>query len=749
MSKDIPEIIVTMILDKLISNICRDEYIKVINSKIGNHCNDFIQKLLSPYLSNLFLFHENGLDKIENDDKKIFYKRIKPKKVNTWISFKEPNSNLIDRYACNKNKLSEYHENKTDLKKRNSILIQNEAMNEQKEFDKEKEKIKKTKKIKIKLKDIWKKENNNILIKKSITTNNLFNSKNITKGTSNNEINKRKKEEVLEIPGTYIPYEKKELINLFLNDTEENNLLRKERELKIIEKEEILKKNQKIKKDKPKINRFLVNKKFDNDKLTFDSNGNIIKLHLPYVDSFNQDFILSNSKIKENKEQFLSIPTDIHKNQKKEIKINRKILKSIENNIKISSQLIKPKNINIENNNIKEIIEYNPEDREIEFYKTKKNRPELIYSGSNFDKISPEIGVIISNDEINNKNGEKNEKDKNGQEKSNIKIGGFEYIKKYNRPSMNELSYLFSNQNINMNNNEFNNNQITSFFNYDYSHNNNDNNLEKIDNYKKYNSEFNTINNENNYIGYKEEFNDNNPLFQDAFQIQEDPQINTKKNKVSPLFPIKLKNLKSKSNQSIFNPIIRINKSQIKDVYYKNSLSTDRNNLIKNKSSFQGANMNTNDKLISFNNNILLSQNFNSPNLKSIFLDDNEKYENYLSTDENKTNKNNNNIRFNSIDYKINNENINVIYPLKNLRYRKNILPSIIDNNKKNKYSLEQNYINKFNLGIVKNKNWGNDLDEQINDNKNSYKEQYLRQQNRFLNNQIKIKKRKIKENII
>ena len=85
--------------------------------------------------------------------------------------------------------------------------------------------------------------------------------------------------------------------------------------------------------------------------------------------------------------------------------------------------------------------------------------------GTNFKKLNPEIGVIISNDE--------NKKEK--------KIIGFDYIKKNNKPSMNELSQYLSNSNNNSNINR--NSKIASFLNSNSSMNNLD------------------------YLGYKEKFN--------------------------------------------------------------------------------------------------------------------------------------------------------------------------------------------------------------------------------------------------
>ena len=60
------------------------------------------------------------------------------------------------------------------------------------------------------------------------------------------------------------------------------------------------------------------------------------------------------------------------------------------------------------------------------------------------------------------------------------------------------------------------------------------------------------------------------------------------------------------------------------------------------------------------------------------------------------------------------------------MKYRKNILPIITENNNKEKNILKQKYINKFNFGIINNKNWESIILDDVNiSNKNSYKEQF------------------------
>jgi hypothetical protein len=122
--------------------------------------------------------------------------------------------------------------------------------------------------------------------------------------------------------------------------------------------------------------------------------------------------------------------------------------------------------------------------------KNKKSTP----SGSNFNLINPETGVVIENQ--NNK-------------KKEIKDGGFEYIKKYNKPSMYEFSKLvMESSNLNtLNSRALSSGLIESKVN-------------EINEIKKVNK-YNEIN-KDDYNGYILEFSDNiNPLFQNALSIND------------------------------------------------------------------------------------------------------------------------------------------------------------------------------------------------------------------------------------
>ena len=197
---------------------------------------------------------------------------------------------------------------------------------------------------------------------------------------------------------------------------------------------------------------------------------------------------------------------------------NKEITQKKEQNIN-ENQVNTNNNDNLTNTNINnnvEKIEYNPLDQKNlfsfnNFYRQRKK----IIGGQNFNKIIPEVGVIISND----------------YKKKQKKFGGFSYMSKYNKPSLNELTKILENNEII----KSPDNSILSF-----------------------NSETFDINN-NNYNGYNEEFSENNnPLFQNALSLDN-------KNRIFSSFSNK--NKKNKFN----NYSINIDDSLNKNIRYLKS----------------------------------------------------------------------------------------------------------------------------------------------------------------------------------
>ena len=513
------ETISKIIIDKLITNVITENKLSYVNSKLNTHIEKFIFQMVSPLMRLNYFYHETDLDKSEQNI--LCFDKEQINKINTWEIISEPETFLPDRYASN-NKLIEYNIKKNDKNIMDNIMKEHENEQEIKNNDKNKYNTNKNKK----------KYSTKILLNKFLIKNQKIES------DENKKEKEKKKELILEIPGTYIPYSNMEKIHILLNDTEENNKLRKDWKFQQIEREKKLLKEQ-LKKKNAKhkfLNKDL--KIFNPSGLTFDSNGNILKLNLKNINSFQNGFITTKTSLKKPNENITPIITTPQ----------------------ISSNKISKK----------EIIEYNQEekrryDMDFNLYinldnrNINKNKSEkIILSGSNFEKLNPEIGVIISNDE--------NKKEK--------KIGGFDYIKKYNKPSMNELSQYLSNSNNNSNINS--NSKIASFLNSNSSMNNLD------------------------YLGYKEKFNEEkNPLFQNAVHLNQE-----KKNKKSRNLFLKkdMVNKKSLSNENIFS----------RNNFLRNSKSV--NKIILNDKNIN-INDNITDNYLSSLNNILLSQNFNSPNL--------------------------------------------------------------------------------------------------------------------------------------
>ena len=625
------ETISRIIIDKLISNVILDNNIKCINSKLNKHIEKFMFQMISPLMKANYFYHETDQDK--TDENIILFDKEQINKINTWEIIPEPETCVVDRFA-RKNKLITNKLKKSDK----NINIWDNAFKElegEQDIKNSNNSNKGNDKILFGLNKTKKKYSNRILFNKF-----LIKKKKIETNEDNKE-KEKKKELILEIPGVDIPYNNKEKIHILLNDTEENDRLRNEWKFQEIEKKKKLLKeqlNQKKLKQKLLFNKEI--KIFNPNGVTFDSNGNILKLNLQNVNSFQNGFISSKTSLKK-------------KNEEK------------------TPLLTSPQITHNSKNNNKEIIEYNQEEKiryNMDFglnnlnfnldkeNNNKKKKPEnIILSGSNFDKINPEIGVIISNND--------NEKEK--------KVGGFDYIKKYNKPSMNELSQFLSNSNSNSNLNSYS--KIASFLNSNSN----------INNY--------------NYLGYKEHFNEEkNPLFQNAVYINEDKK--NKKSRNSFLMSTK----KSLSNENIFQ---------------RNSLMKNNNN---NIILFKGQNFNINDNAT---NNILLSQKFNLPNLKLVFSEANE---NHINTDINKMK----NKKLGKIKVMKENKS-NIIYSMKDLKKNKNNnLPEIkFDNNQKRKI-FGQDYINKFLINTIQKRNMSYDNFDNINNDinkENSYKNIFLR----------------------
>jgi len=646
---DISENVVTMILDKIISDILVEKRIKDIYKNLPSHCFDYMKKLIDPYLRHNFLLYENGLENL-SFQKRLLYDRSPINKANEWGMIKEPTRPGLDRFANGKNKLIkftlkdevDYNDRKNDKNNETETDINNSEINNNLEKNKnnevknesniikevKEEEINKPKKRKrYKLKKTF----GEIVREKKLKEKLMQKENNDIKNNNKNNENEGENEHSIVLEMTSQDLKNIDMTCAFYNDNEENDLLRKEREILLIEKEKERIKLEKQKKKK-KVKKIQITKDFEPDKLTFDSNGQIIKKRIANLEEIKKDFNKPKLKIIDFNSKTLETPVKERKSIKQKISINR--IRNINRKKPVIAKEIKEE---------KEQIIFNPNDKnEIDVdrvYFRKSSNEAIDISGNNFELVNPEVGVVITNENENMK-----------------KEGGFDYLKKYNKPSINDYSKL-----------SYNSQNSRNFSSYmDYNNNNSNNNsINEIDNANYNIKDYD----EQPYLGYKEEFNDNNnPLLQGGYQI---------------MTPI---NSNKKYNSNILNAYTeKTNLSQkIKNRSRKELIHSYDNIKLKN------SRYNRSD------NSIKLNENIENNNLQSIFLE-NDDY--------------NNNKNYKSID----NESYigrNLLNSRKRFKRRRE-LPIITESNG-NKNILNElvdvNKINKFNFLIVKNKKWGNDI---------------------------------------
>ena len=429
------ESIIKIIIDKLINLSVRKSYSNKIDSQLGEYCFNFMKNNINSMFELNYIAHTKESKKSSKKGE-LFWGLKKPPH-NTWVEIREPEYFEIDRYEGSKTKYKDLNEKKEEKKSdiNNNDVHYNVNINTKNILQKShfmQYKISNNNLAKISSKSILndfidKNENNkNLLLSKSIvnTNTNIKNDykkeKNISQNDNNNTINRNKKNQMIEFPSDDISNlsednQKYDLPNVeFLRKEVEENILKKEEEKirlkKEEEKEKILQKAIIDKKNK---------KLFDSNKLTFDSNGKIISFRRYNIDNL-KDFVSTKNFIKE-----------VKKNANKNI--SQKSLPNVNNNI-ISKTPIKTlkiketekdKDKDIEKNIIKQSQRQinKLSDRFIE---------KIIPSGSNFQLISPVIGVVIK---------------ENGQSKEGPKDFS-KYFKKY---SLKDYDDMLNNYLPNMN----------------------------------------------------------------------------------------------------------------------------------------------------------------------------------------------------------------------------------------------------------------------------------------------------------
>ena len=648
------ETVILLLIDKIIVNVIHEADNKIIYNNLDIHCYKYIKNNINNLLKTKFFCYENG----KEEKKGNIFLNYNHNKFDEWVKIEEPLTPDKDRNNSNMIKICNYKESKNKI---NEIIeLENNNYQNRENFGKKSLRIKK-------------------LFNKVKIINNLI------KG------NKRKKTKYIKkiFNLDYIDLEKEKYFNIFseMNKSEEYNILRKEKEEQIIKKE----KEEKIQKEKRllierrlKIIESNKNKKLpyiNGKELTFDSNGNILSKNLLSISKLKKEFIPLKYKLSDNgmhniiqeKSRKSNINGNLSKLVKKEeiskynipnknIDENIILNSDINSNNEIKKEEIKYKKVNINklkenkkkignvtkrNKNLK--IEYNPKDkREIhDFemkYKKRNENKAITPSGSNLEDIIPSTGVVVKYEHFKRE-------------------GGFDYFRKYNKPSMNDFNKLA----LSYSPDEIQEKLL-------FPENCNFNSYDKDEKKKLL------------YNGYIENFDEkNNPLIKNAYKLY--PNNNSTSNSSIQILK-KVLNLKN-------------NKKILLSDDLNKKLNLDRNN---------------NSNSLNIQNSIQLSNSVNYNNLYNIFNEiKNKDYPNL---------KNNNDVRNNKDIYNYQNSSNKKFTINKILDYKNNKFPIIKKfESEKNKIyetnELKDSMI-KFNYNIIKDikKNyWGKKSINEISEN--------------------------------
>ena len=389
----ISEIIAKIMIDKIISISFRT----ILSNENYNESDDYYFDYLNNQIDNIlainYLFYTEEPENLNNLDYPKYWKSDY-RKANTWIEIKEPNTSKCDRYEGS---FAKFFPIENDNKLNNDAKTNN--INENNIINKSDINLKKSKNKKnfknLKLNELESLEEigsdsgdeENFHTKEKHSINKTFRVKDKTK---TNDINSKQSFSLEKITTKKKNYEKVEFnsedipgINQEFNsdkyDPPEIENLRKEFE-KMKEKNEhftkiFFKKNSIL-------NRSIMTntKKFDSEKLTFDSDGQIIQFKPLNMNSLVNDFTQIKHKL------------EIIKPLKK-FSFSLKNMKKVKN--RKSSK-------NLSKNNI--FIEKNPADNPILqrgfFIRINpEKKTQIIQSGNNFGLMLPNVGVVMKSED--------------------------------------------------------------------------------------------------------------------------------------------------------------------------------------------------------------------------------------------------------------------------------------------------------------------------------------------------------------
>ena len=522
------ETIAKLLIEKMISITVTKVHSKETYERIGEHCFNYIKNNINEILKVNYIPYEIRHNQIE----KIFFDRPKCETHNTWVEIQEPGTPIYDRCTFDQIKFNEFVPIEFDVIKSSNI-----SNNELIAIDKDNEDKKNQNKENLNNENLNNKNIQNEIKENEKKIESRNQSKKITKNDKNEEkkeIEKIKigKNVLIDLPSYDL--DPSVYINEYMknDNSEEINELRREKEFEIKKRDEQKRIEEELR--RRELNQLQQqNKKqkdFDSKKLTFDSNGNIIKLKpknniesnlgnefywsrqtMRDVKTFRNQYGRQRNSFSNTKNKKL---VDFAEGIEKTNKINENNENEEDDNIDLKNKKsLRRGSTLVEKKTIKKMREEteiirNPNSGDL--LNNKKNKAQqnktnemIIPGGQNFDIIIPEVGVnIITSD------------------KRRRKEGGLNFSEKYKKPSMEEFSKLaFDTENLNtkrfLTGNFSNEKKLSSD-----SNNQQQNNLMNI----------NINNKDNNYIGYSQQFQNDNPLIQNAHSILNKNDINNQSN---------------------------------------------------------------------------------------------------------------------------------------------------------------------------------------------------------------------------
>lgn len=365
------EIIAKQILEKLITNVIIDNYNKNLNNQIGPFCFDFVKEKLSPFLQEFFINNENR----DNEH-------------NTWIEIKEPETQEKDRGTFTLTQIEKKQNEMKDPKENEESM--HEVPSEQKTMSR----------------DFYRKNTFKLSLRMSKKLSQNLSHLELTTKEEEKKEKQRINELVSSFPSFVIerrlgPPLEPEFIPKIRNDYQKELI---QREIKM--------KKEKLSMVKSSSTGDIIGTKkvaireFNNERYTFDSNGNVIPYRFIRVENMKNDFHspdVNEKVIKNIVKQDDSNKRDTTNNSTK--KKGRRFIDMLPSEVR-------------ENTNIYKLV-----------MNSMKGRNSLSSvctpSGDNFSLMQPEIGVVIKNEQLDK-----------------AKDGGRNFRDKFNRFSLNDYDKL-------------------------------------------------------------------------------------------------------------------------------------------------------------------------------------------------------------------------------------------------------------------------------------------------------------------